>query len=701
MFEPREQREMPITFERLLGQRTTTIEYEDGHVETIDDNWLTSANPTRCAPRGLWWRGTTKIRHKPLIDEPFTARRPMTTTATNHETREQPSTPPGLEPNHEYDYWENVDGKWKQHHVKPRTRLYRPGAEQRPNEQGPPQTLVRGRRTIIQFTDGSMMEHHDDWTKRDDELENETRKWTGITEFFNRDESEEVQELIPDDPEQLRETQPARGLLVPRQPSQHEREEHELTHLPPRAWCETCVAAKARQAYHMKQPDRRDCLQLVFCFLTEGNRHDAVLVVTDARTGCCAALLCETKHTTETLIRFVLSFIYETGRTHTPIQKDDEEATQALAKAVSRRIGIPTFTSPGYSSRSLGHTERFIQTLWTQLRTLRTQMGDKYSKLQIPTTHPIVGWAIRHASWILTRYLLHADGKTSYKRQWQRPYASPLCIFGETAMYAEQTKVLPKHAIRFNSGIWVGRCTTSNAHLVVDGSKLFRTRTVRRFPEGPERWNHEKMQRFAVNVANPTPIPDIPSRRRDVSEHDELDERLYEREHAERQRHVRFDDEPSRTESDRHKKRKRDLDDNGISVRRKYDEEGDAEFAELLLDDGLMMTRTTDTFDPQYIGHDEWILQEPYVEPIQVFPILHEPKLDATRTGGLNEELVSKAMKAEMESFRKFDVYDEVDINDLTPEERSKIIGGRWVIDTEIRYRCEGTIRSTRLCTVC
>ena len=36
--ESREQREMPITFERLLGQRTTTIEYEDDHVETINDN---------------------------------------------------------------------------------------------------------------------------------------------------------------------------------------------------------------------------------------------------------------------------------------------------------------------------------------------------------------------------------------------------------------------------------------------------------------------------------------------------------------------------------------------------------------------------------------------------------------------------------------------------------------------------------------
>ena len=48
-------------------------------------------------------------------------------------------------------------------------------------------------------------------------------------------------------------------------------------------------------------------------------------------------------------------------------------------------------------------------------------------------------------------------------------------------------------------------------------------------------------------------------------------------------------------------------------------------------------------------------------------------------------------MKAEIEHFRKFDEYDEVDINDLTPKERSKIIGGRWVLtpksDTVVKAR--------------
>ena len=55
---------------------------------------------------------------------------------------------------------------------------------------------------------------------------------------------------------------------------------------------------------------------LILGFLTEGNRQDAVLVVTDARTGCCAALQCETKHTTETLIRFVL-VVHIRNRTNT------------------------------------------------------------------------------------------------------------------------------------------------------------------------------------------------------------------------------------------------------------------------------------------------------------------------------------------------------------------------------------------------
>ena len=46
------------------------------------------------------------------------------------------------------------------------------------------------------------------------------------------------------------------------------------------------------------------------------------------------------------------------------------------------------------------------------------------------------------------------------------------------------------------------------------------------------------MQRFAVNVTNPISIPDVLTKRRDASEHDEMDERLDERERVERQHHA-------------------------------------------------------------------------------------------------------------------------------------------------------------------
>ena len=105
MFEPRGQREMPITFDNLLGERTTKILYEDGYVETITDNWLTTPNPTRYAPRGLWWRGETIIRHKPLEDEPIPIRRPTGTTSASRELREPAPQRPVAEPQRERDYW--------------------------------------------------------------------------------------------------------------------------------------------------------------------------------------------------------------------------------------------------------------------------------------------------------------------------------------------------------------------------------------------------------------------------------------------------------------------------------------------------------------------------------------------------------------------------------------------------------------------
>ena len=45
----------------------------------------------------------------------------------------------------------------------------------------------------------------------------------------------------------------ARGKKSPKDPTRKEREEHELTHMPFRSWCEDCVTSKARNAHHRKK----------------------------------------------------------------------------------------------------------------------------------------------------------------------------------------------------------------------------------------------------------------------------------------------------------------------------------------------------------------------------------------------------------------------------------------------------------------
>ena len=46
--------------------------------------------------------------------------------------------------------------------------------------------------------------------------------------------------------------QAPRSLQVPKEPTAQERAEHELTHLPFRSWCKTCVMSKSRQDHSKK-----------------------------------------------------------------------------------------------------------------------------------------------------------------------------------------------------------------------------------------------------------------------------------------------------------------------------------------------------------------------------------------------------------------------------------------------------------------
>ena len=68
------------------------------------------------------------------------------------------------------------------------------------------------------------------------------------------EEGPEEEQKVGEGPEQEeKEKARSKTRAAPEEPSEREREEHEMTHLPYQAWCPHCVAGKAPNEAHRKQ----------------------------------------------------------------------------------------------------------------------------------------------------------------------------------------------------------------------------------------------------------------------------------------------------------------------------------------------------------------------------------------------------------------------------------------------------------------
>eukprot|EP00971_Amphidinium_carterae_P303397 6028633-Amphidinium_carterae.1 len=55
----------------------------------------------------------------------------------------------------------------------------------------------------------------------------------------------------------------------------------------------------------------------------------------------------------------------------------------------------------------------------------------EHAEYNVDTASPLLPWLVRHASWLINRYAVRADGSTGYKRWKQREYHGRIAIFGE------------------------------------------------------------------------------------------------------------------------------------------------------------------------------------------------------------------------------------------------------------------------------
>ena len=175
------------------------------------------------------------------------------------------------------------------------------------------------------------------------------------------------------------------------------------------------------------------------------------------------------------------NFVVETGRTFGVLQADPEASLVALAETVTSELGgLALRKSPTEWKQAQGAVGNSQQLLYAQVRTLRQDLADRYGTL-VPITSPVFTWLVKHAQFLLNNFATRSDGLAPFERRWSKRYTLALCKFGEIVLCRLRGKQ-PKADPSWVPGLWLGRDTSADMHIVGTTSGVFKTRSIRRLP---------------------------------------------------------------------------------------------------------------------------------------------------------------------------------------------------------------------------
>ena len=312
-------------------------------------------------------------------------------------------------------------------------------------------------------------------------------KWIGYSWFvpLDRTTAGKNAEQQTDDKNVLK----PKMLKIPAEPSESESRLRELTHLPYRDWCEYCVKSKGRQSHAVKKNDRQPVIQIDFSFLSTENDlpKRTILNATDVQTGYAMAIVLPAKRSIEKYaVAELRRFVFE-------------NSLKVIAKDLCKTIGgLSLRAAPTGHSQSQENVQR---TLYGQLRTLFSQVQES-TGLKLTSESPMFAWCVKHAQWLINRYLVGSDRKTAYSRRWSREYNGSLCMFGEwiDAKLPISIKVkIPEGGSQWFSGVYLGKDTEADEVILGNANGVFKVRTVKRKPPS-QQWN-------AVGVSKMLSVP--------------------------------------------------------------------------------------------------------------------------------------------------------------------------------------------------
>ena len=287
------------------------------------------------------------------------------------------------------------------------------------------------------------------------------------------------------------------AIRAPRQPSNEERELHELTHVPYRDWCDFCVACKGKsdpqRSLDKSEEGRRSIpgIQLDYAFGRSDQKNQEELVVilvgVDAETRMLLAVPVESKGAdlrgqAEHVVRFTLALNHYGN---TEIIGDSEPTMKALltyVKSIRHSLGLETTITNSMKKGQTGRVERAIATLRKQASTLM-EMAESKCMLHLEGSHAMWYWSYLHAAWILNRFGVHsALSATPFELAYGRRYMGKVVCFGEYVLLLHRQPGM-KQGPQWLPGIWVGKTNEDDLHLVIGVNGVMKGKAVRRTSE--------------------------------------------------------------------------------------------------------------------------------------------------------------------------------------------------------------------------
>jgi len=225
------------------------------------------------------------------------------------------------------------------------------------------------------------------------------------------------------------------------------------------------------------------------------------LVIRDRMTKCVFAVVVPQKGVDQDrwVVQQIVQVVEWLGHAKVLLKSDQEKAILAVVREALKDLKVLDISasdeeSVRYDSQSNGATEVGVRLIRGPFRTHRLDLERRLG-WQIPVSHPVVHWLLRHVCTLHNALKVGDDGYTPWIRARGRPFNQQLCCFGEQIGYkfpgkGPQANPRGNMGPMWGSGTWLGINVMSGEHIVATQEGVVYARGFTRRP-CEEQWSVE------------------------------------------------------------------------------------------------------------------------------------------------------------------------------------------------------------------